>query len=80
MKISDLSKEEFKIILGEVIEDKFRELFDPDYGLELREDFAQRLESSIASKERIPFEDVKKSSGWCNMYKVDFTPQAEEDL
>ena len=59
MKVSDLSKEEFKILLSDVIEEKFRELFDPDYGLELREDFAQRLESSIASKERIPFEGVK---------------------
>lgn len=63
MKVSDLSKEEFKILLSDVIEEKFRELFDPDYGLELREDFAQRLESSITSKERIPFEDVKKKLG-----------------
>jgi hypothetical protein len=63
MKVSDLSKEEFKILLSEVIEEKFRELFDPDYGLELREEFAQRLETSIVSKERIPFEDVKKKLG-----------------
>ncbi|MGR3310868.1 MAG: hypothetical protein ACUZ77_08830 [Candidatus Brocadiales bacterium] len=63
MKIADLSKEEFKALLGEVIEEKFRELFDPDYGLELREDFVQRLEASIASKERVPFEDVKRRLG-----------------
>lgn len=63
MKVADLSKEEFKALLSEVIEEKFRELFDPDYGLELREDFLQSLEASIASKERIPFEDVKKRLG-----------------
>ncbi|MFH1701853.1 MAG: hypothetical protein ABIB41_00295 [Nitrospirota bacterium] len=63
MKVGDLSREELKALIGEVIEEKFRELFDPDYGLELREDFVQALETSIASKERIPFEDVKKRLG-----------------
>jgi len=63
MKVADLSKEELKALIGEAIEEKFRELIDPDYGLELREDFVQALEASIASKERIPFEDVKKRLG-----------------
>jgi hypothetical protein len=63
MKVGDLSREELKELIGEVIEEKFRELFDPEYGLELREDFVQALEISIASKERIPFEDVKKRLG-----------------
>jgi hypothetical protein len=63
MKVGDLSREELKALIGEVIEEKFRELFDPDYGLELREDFVQALETSVASKERIPFEDVKKRLG-----------------
>lgn len=63
MKISDLSKEEFKILLGDVIEEKLRELFDPDYGLELREEFVQRLETSVASKERVSLEEVKKKLG-----------------
>lgn len=63
MKIADLSTEEFKVLLEEVIEEKFRELFDPDYGLELREEFVHRLEASIASKERVSFEDVKKRLG-----------------
>lgn len=60
MKVIDLSKEEFKKLLSEIIEEKFRELLDPDYGLELREEFSQKLELSIASKERIPFEEVKR--------------------
>lgn len=63
MKVADLSKEEFKALLGEIIEEKFRELLDPDYGLELRDKFIQRLEASITSKERVPFEDVKRKLG-----------------
>lgn len=63
MKVTDLSKEEFKELLSDIIEKKFRELLDPDYGLELREEFAQKLELAIASKERIPFEEVKKKLG-----------------
>jgi hypothetical protein len=50
-------------LIGKIIEEKFRDLIDPDYGLEFREDFIQALETSIASKERIPFEDVKKRLG-----------------
>jgi len=60
MKVADLSKEELRALISEVVEEELRELFDPDYGLELREDFIARLEASLSSKERIPFEEVKK--------------------
>lgn len=60
MRVADLTKEELEALISEVIEQKFRELFEPDYGLEIREDFAERLETSIASKERIPVEVVNK--------------------
>jgi hypothetical protein len=63
MKVADLSTDELKELISKVIEDKFRELVDPDYGLELREDFVQALEASIAAKERIPFDEVKKRLG-----------------
>lgn len=63
MKVADLSKEEFKELLNEAIEEKLRELIDPDYGLELREGFIQKLEASVASKERVSFENVKKRLG-----------------
>jgi hypothetical protein len=63
MKVADLSKEEFTALIGKVIEEKFRELFDPDYGLELRDDFIKDIETSIASKERIPFDEIKKRLG-----------------
>lgn len=63
MKITDLSTDELKDLISNIIEEKLRELIDPDFGLELREDFVQTIETSIASKERIPFEDVKKRLG-----------------
>jgi hypothetical protein len=63
MKVADLSTDELKELISKVIEEKFREFVDPDYGLELREDFVQALEASIASKERIPFDEVKKRLG-----------------
>lgn len=63
MKVADLSTDELKELIGKVIEEKFRELIDPDYGLELREEFVQALEASIASKERVPFAEVKKRLG-----------------
>jgi hypothetical protein len=63
MKVADLSIDEFKELISKVIEEKIRELVDPDYGLELREDFVHALENAIASKERVPFEEVKKRLG-----------------
>lgn len=63
MKAADLSKEELKALIGEVIEEKFREFFDPDYGLEFKENFVRDLDESINSRKRIPFEDVKKKLG-----------------
>ncbi len=63
MKVADLSTDELKELISKVIEEKFREFVDPDYGLELREDFVQALEASIASKERIPFDEVKRRLG-----------------
>lgn len=43
MKVADLTTDEFKELIGKTIEEKFRELIDPDLGLELREDFIQAL-------------------------------------
>ncbi len=63
MKVADLSTDELKELIGKVVEEKLRELVDPDYGLELREDFVHALETSISSKERIPFDEVKKHLG-----------------
>lgn len=64
MKVADLTLEELKNILREVIEEEFKEFFlDPDFGLELTEGIEKRLSDSLASKERITFEEVKKRMG-----------------
>lgn len=59
MRVGDLSLEEFKKFLDEAIEVKLRDIFDPDYGLELRGDFIKRLEDSIASKKRVSLAELK---------------------
>lgn len=65
MKIADLTIEEFKSIIREVMEEKFKEfLVDPDYGMELREEIEKRLSDSLTSKKRISLEEVKKRLGW----------------
>jgi len=64
MRVSDLTIEELRRIIKEIIDEKFRELlFDPDEGLELKEEIEQRLRASLLSTERIPFEEVKKGAG-----------------
>jgi hypothetical protein len=63
MKVADLSIDELKELIGKTIEEKFRELLDPDYGLELREDFIKFLERSMVSEKRIPYDEVKKKLG-----------------
>ena len=64
MKVSDLTTDEFKKLIGEAVDEKFSEfLFDPDDGLELRDEVEQRLKASFASKERISFEEVKTMKG-----------------
>jgi hypothetical protein len=63
MKVAELTEEQLRAIISEVVEEKLKKLLDPDYGLELREDFVSRLEASIASSERISFETVKRKLG-----------------
>lgn len=64
MKVADLTSEELRDIIREVVEEKLRELFlDPDFGLELRGEIEDRLGESFASKERISLIDVKRRLG-----------------
>jgi hypothetical protein len=61
MRVADLTIEELRRIIKEIMDEKFRELlFDPDEGLELKEEIEQRLRASLLSTERIPFEEVKE--------------------
>lgn len=64
MKVTDLTVDELKKLIREAVDEKFKEiLFDPDNGLELRDEVEQRLKVSLASKERIPLEEVKERLG-----------------
>lgn len=61
MKVADLTIDELKKLIREAVGQQFKEiLLDPDNGLELKDEVEQRLRASIESKERIPFEEVKK--------------------
>jgi hypothetical protein len=61
VKVADLTIDELKKLIREAVGEQFKEiLLDPDNGLELKDEVEQRLRASIESKERIPFEEVKK--------------------
>ena len=64
MKVTDLTIDELKKLIREAVDEKLKEiLLDPDNGLELRDEVEQRLKASLASKERILLEEVKKRLG-----------------
>jgi hypothetical protein len=65
MKIKELTVEEFKDLVQDVIEEKLQELIgDPDAGLELREEIKERLRGSLAARQRgekgIPVDEVAR--------------------
>ncbi len=50
MKVADLTVDEFKALIREVVIQILEELLgDPDRGLELREDFAEELRRALAA-------------------------------
>ena len=66
--VAEMTPEELKEMLGELIEAKLTEVLgDPDEGLELRESVRERLErqqSAVASGERgESFDDVARRLG-----------------
>ncbi len=58
-KIADMTGKEFKTLIRQTL----YELFDPDEGLELRPEVEEELRQSLASKERIPIEEVAEKLG-----------------
>ena len=59
MKVCDLASEELKTLIEDAVEKKLKEiLFDPDEGLELREEVKKRLLESFRRKRGIPVEKV----------------------
>ncbi|HHT9119997.1 MAG TPA: hypothetical protein ACFYD3_05585 [Candidatus Hypogeohydataceae bacterium YC41] len=64
MKVSDLTLEELKALIKEAVREEIEGLLeDPDKELELKEDILEEIKASLASKERIPVEDVAKELG-----------------
>lgn len=51
-KVSDLSLDEFRSLLKEVVKQALQEIFtDPDQNMELREDVARQLRESVEAYE-----------------------------
>ncbi len=65
MKVKELTVEQLKALIEEMVEAKLEEyLGDPDEGLELKEEVIQRLKAHEALKKpRIPMEQVAKKHG-----------------
>jgi phosphoenolpyruvate synthase/pyruvate phosphate dikinase len=68
MKVKELSIEQFKALIQEVIEEKFRELLeDTDLGLELKDEVRERLKKSLAAEQcgekSIPIDVVASRAG-----------------
>jgi len=66
--VKDLSIEELKALIGEVVEEKFREvLADPDAGLALRPEIRERLLRDLEEPQRegvnIPAAELARRRG-----------------
>jgi len=60
MKVADLTVDELQVLIRKVVHEELQDIIaDPDKGLELTEEIEARLQSSLSSSERIPFEEVK---------------------
>lgn len=64
--LKDLSVEDFRALIGDVVEEKLRELLgDPDEGLELRPEVRERLLNRLnqSPQETIPVSEVARRLG-----------------
>jgi hypothetical protein len=66
--VKDLSIEELKAVIGEVVEEKLRELLiDPDAGLALRPEIRERLlkdlQESQSEGENVPAAELARRRG-----------------
>lgn len=61
MKVTDLDLDELLTLIKEAVHEELRDLItDPDWGPELPDEIRARLQASLAPKDRIPFEEVKR--------------------
>lgn len=64
MKVSEMSAEELKQLIAEIVEQKLDELLgDPDWGRELREEVKERLRRTSEVERGIPASEVAKRLG-----------------
>jgi len=68
MKVAELTVEELRALIEDTVDARLEELMgDPDDGLELREEFEERLRSSLAAAERgekrVSMEEVARRLG-----------------
>jgi len=68
MKVAELTVEQLKALIHEVVEAKLKEMMgDPDFGLELTDEVKERLRSSLAAAERgekrVSMEEVARRLG-----------------
>jgi hypothetical protein len=66
--VKDLSVEELRAVIGEVVEEKVREIFsDPDAGLALRPEIRERLRTELQEPQEegqnIPAAEVARRRG-----------------
>ena len=60
MKVVDLTVDEFRALIRQAVHEELRAIVaDPDKGLELSNEIQARLQASLGSSDRIPFEEVK---------------------
>ncbi len=59
MKAGDLSVEELKALIREVL----LEIMDPDYGLEVKPEVEEKLRESMKARERYSVEEVTRELG-----------------
>ena len=58
-KVADLTIDEFRALVREIVAEVVEELIDPDEGLEVRPEFIEEMERRLASDEpTIPAEEV----------------------
>ncbi len=67
MKVNELTVEQLKALVEEMIESKLGEYFDPDEGLEVKPELLKELKASLAEVRRgkrgIPLEQLAKEMG-----------------
>ena len=66
--VKDLSREELRAVIGEVVEEKLRQiLYDPDAGLALRPEIRERLRTELQEPHEqdrnIPAAEVARRRG-----------------